>query len=89
MHFGAAIAHDAKSGWAYPFSCCSGYDCRQVPASAIDETQDGIIIKGTGETIPYNDERHHESPDGAYHWCSQAGANDTPTICIFTPPKGA
>jgi cupin superfamily acireductone dioxygenase involved in methionine salvage len=28
------------------------------------------------------------SPDGVYHWCSVAGANDSKTICLFVPPKG-
>lgn len=22
--------HDAPKGWSYPFSCCSGFDCRPV-----------------------------------------------------------
>jgi len=88
-----ALAHDAKptaarpQGWSYPFSCCSGYDCREVPASAIAEKPEGYVIKATGEVIAYSDSRIKDSPDGAVHWCSVAGADDSRTICLFMPPR--
>jgi hypothetical protein len=81
-----ALAHDAPTGWSYPFSCCSGYDCREVSSKAISEKPDGYVIKGTGEVVAYSDTRLKNSPDGEYHWCSVAGANDTRTICLFVPP---
>jgi hypothetical protein len=84
---GMAGAHDAPTGWSYPFSCCSGYDCREVKASAISERPSGYVIAGTGEMLPYSDSRIKDSPDGAYHWCSVAGKNDGKTICLFVPPK--
>ncbi len=84
----SAQAHDAPTGWSYPFSCCSGYDCREVPSKVIGEGPEGYVIKGTGEVVSYNDNRVKNSPDGVYHWCSVAGANDGRTICLFVPPKG-
>jgi hypothetical protein len=89
-----ARAHDAVStaaqpqGWSYPFSCCSGYDCREVAYNAIGERPEGYVIKGTGEVITYADSRIKNSPDGVFHWCSVAGANDGHTICLFVPPRG-
>lgn len=81
-----AIAHDAPKGWSYPFSCCSGFDCREVSAQSISEKPQGYVIKGTGELVSYADARLKNSPDGEYHWCSVAGANDSRTICLFVPP---
>lgn len=89
-----AVAHDAKptasmpNGWSYPFSCCSGYDCREVTPQSISERPEGYVIRGTGEVVAYSDTRIRNSPDGEYHWCSVAGANDGRTICLFVPPKG-
>lgn len=88
-----ARAHDAiptaakPQGWSYPFSCCSGYDCREVSEKAISEKPEGYMIKGTGEVVSYSDVRLKDSPDGEYHWCSVAGADDSRTICLFVPPN--
>ncbi|MER8639041.1 hypothetical protein [Mesorhizobium sp. M0954] len=88
-----ALAHDARptaampQGWSYPFSCCSGYDCREVSQTSISERPEGYVIKGTGEVVAYSDKRIKNSPDGEYHWCSVAGANDGKTICLFVPPS--
>ena len=90
---GPAAAHDAKptatmpQGWSYPFACCSGYDCREVSSKAISEKPEGYVIKGTGEIVAYSDGRLKNSPDGEYHWCSVAGADDSRTICLFVPPR--
>lgn len=89
----SAAAHDAlptaakPQGWSYPFYCCSGYDCRAVPQTAISERPEGYVIKGTGEVVTYRDTRLKVSPDGEYHWCSVAGANNSKTICLFVPPR--
>ncbi|AZO00045.1 hypothetical protein EJ066_24575 [Mesorhizobium sp. M9A.F.Ca.ET.002.03.1.2] len=88
-----ALAHDATptaakpQGWSYPFSCCSGYDCRAISQTSISERPEGYVIKGTGEVVTYSDTRIKNSPDGEYHWCSVAGANDGKTICLFVPPS--
>jgi hypothetical protein len=91
---GAPVAaHDAMptsakpQGWSYPFSCCSGYDCRAVSAKQISEKPEGYVIKGTGEIVAYSDGRLKNSPDGEFHWCSVAGADDSRTICLFVPPR--
>jgi hypothetical protein len=81
-----AGAHEAPTGWRYPYSCCSGYDCREVSSKVIGEGPEGYVIKGTGEVVSYSDARLKNSPDGEYHWCSVAGADDTRTICLFVPP---
>jgi hypothetical protein len=88
-----AAAHDAlptaakPQGWAYPFACCSGLDCREVSAKAISERPEGYVIKGTGEVVAYADKRLRDSPDGEFHWCSVAGVDDSRTICLFVPPR--
>jgi hypothetical protein len=82
-----AGAHDAPKGWTYPFACCSGYDCREIASKAISERPEGYVIQGTGEVVTYNDKRIRLSPDGEFHWCSVAGANDGRTICLFVPPR--
>ena len=90
----SAMAHEAlptaaqPRGWSYPFSCCSGYDCREVADNAIGERPEGYVVKGTGEVITYTDSRIKNSPDGVFHWCSMAGAKDGHTICLFVPPRG-
>ncbi len=75
-------------GWTYPTACCSGYDCRAVSSSRIGERPEGYVIKRTGEVLAYSDGRLRRSPDGEYHWCSVAGADDTRTVCLFVPPRG-
>jgi hypothetical protein len=82
-----AAAHEALTGWKYPISCCSGYDCRPVSAKWIKEREGAFIIPTTGEAVPYTDRRIKSSPDGEYHWCSKQGKDDTPTICLFVPPR--
>ena len=72
MRSAPAAAHDAKptaakpQGWSYPFSCCSGYDCREVSSKQISEKPEGYVIKGTGEVVAYSDARLKDSPDGEY-----------------------
>lgn len=82
-----ARAHDAPSGWSYPFNCCSGYDCRAVPTRAVSTGPDGYVIASTGEVVAYSDQRVRHSPDGEYHWCSVAGKDDGRTICLFVPDQ--
>lgn len=86
-----ATAHEAPKGWSYPFYCCSSYDCRMVPASAIGEPtvkRNSYVINRTGEELKIGDTRLKDSPDGEFHWCSVAGADDTRTLCLYIPPKG-
>ncbi|SOC41702.1 hypothetical protein SAMN05892877_10972 [Rhizobium subbaraonis] len=82
-----ARAHDAPSGWSYPYSCCSMQDCRPVATKAISERPEGFVINVTGEVVPYRDARVRPSPDGEFHWCSVAGGEHGRTICLFVPPR--
>jgi hypothetical protein len=63
-----------------------------VPAADIEKwiasAGEPLVIKGTGEVITYADGRIKNSPDGEFHWCSVAGANDGHTVCLFVPPRG-
>lgn len=79
-----AWPHDAPSGWSYPLECCSGYDCRPVSSAWVTAGADGYELP-TGEVVPYSDARIKPSPDGEFHWCSVAGADDGKTICLFVP----
>ena len=82
-------AHEAPTGWKYPWSCCSNMDCQEVEAKAISEKPHGYVIHSTGEVVGYLDKRVKDSPDGEYHWCAhQAGIDAGHTICLFVPPKG-
>lgn len=78
-------AHDAPSGWAYPFNCCSNQDCREV--ADVPEKADGYHASN-GETIPYGDPRVKESPDGKFHLCTVAGSDKGRALCLFVPPRG-
>ncbi|WP_159591807.1 hypothetical protein [Chelativorans xinjiangense] len=84
---GSSFAHQAKSGWAYPYACCSNQDCREIPAKLVSERPEGYVINPTGEVVAYTDRRVKQSPDGVYHWCSVAGEDTSRTICLFVPPK--
>lgn len=84
----AASAHDAPTGWEYPYACCSGLDCRPVSDKQISERPEGFVINNTGEVIANADTRLRNSPDGEYHWCSVAGGERSRTICLFVPPRG-
>lgn len=97
-----AWPHDAlptaakPQGWSYPFSCCSGYDCREVGTPhqsagsegvQVSEKPEGYVISSTHEVIAYGDARLKDSPDGQFHWCSVAGSVVGRTICLFVPPR--
>ena len=86
---GRTSAHEAPTGWKYPWSCCSNMDCKEVRSSAVLEKPEGYVIQFTGEIVGYQDKRVKDSPDGEYHWCAhQAGIDAGHTICLFVPPKG-
>ena len=83
-----SLAHEAPKGWSYSTLCCSTTDCREVHPSAIGEGRLGYTIKRTGELLGFFDKRLRDSPDGEFHWCSEAGRDDTKTICLYIPPRG-
>ena len=82
-------AHEAPTGWKYPWACCSNMDCKEIQSNAVSERPEGYVIQSTGEVVAYADRRVRNSPDGEYHWCAhQAGLDAGHTICLFVPPKG-
>lgn len=83
-----ALAHEAPTGWSYDSECCSGQDCRAVSESAVAEDNEGFTIVKTGEFIKRSDYRVRRSQDGSIHWCSQGGAEDTSTRCLYIPDRG-
>ena len=50
-----AGAHQAPTGWTYPWACCSNLDCQEVDAKAISEKPQGYVIQSTGEAFAYGD----------------------------------
>lgn len=88
-------SHPAPSGWEYPFECCSGADCAQIDASAVQENKPGFIVtiapgrhpmwpterrKPLVLEVPYQKVRL--SPDGLWHLCiNDAGE----LLCFFSP----
>ena len=44
-----AGAHQAPTGWTYPWACCSNMDCQEVETKSISEKPQGYVIQSTGE----------------------------------------
>lgn len=89
---GPAFAHDAPTGWTYPWSCCSSMDCQRVDNPRVHETPGGYVVDGASDAaaIGYQDKRIKDSPDGDYHWCAHPQGTDAgKTICLFVPGKGS
>lgn len=86
---GAAYPHQAPTGWEYPFACCANFDCKQVQSSEVIEGASGYEIRKTHELIPMTDPKVKMSPDGRFHLCSVGGLDDSRTICLFVPGRGA
>lgn len=63
-------------------------DCRVVlKPKVVKETKFGYKVP-SGELLSYTDQRLRVSKDGDFHWCTGSGADDTPTICLYVPPRG-
>jgi len=94
-----AAAHQAMSGWSYPYECCSGVDCAELAPAAIRETPDGYLVTVVPGghpmwpvtkpgplqlAVPYRDAR--PSPDGRFHLCiDQTGKR----LCFFAAIGGS
>lgn len=87
-----AVAHQAPTGWSYPWSCCSNLDCREIGIDAISEPSESdpdYVIRPIGERLAPDDRRVRQSPNGAFRWCAhQAGVDAGHTICLFVPARG-
>ena len=44
-----AGAHQAPTGWTYPWARCSNMDCQEVEAKSISEKPQGYVFQSTGE----------------------------------------
>lgn len=78
----ASAAHDAPTGWTYPWECCSGHDCGEIAADRVKLVASGYLVDGK-HLVPHKDVK--KSPDGAFHACFP-----TPDIlrCFWAPPLG-
>lgn len=90
--FAEARAHEAPSGWSYPFFCCSNRDCARIPAGRVKTGPDGyrvvlqpgdheFVKDTTAFLIPYANAK--DSPDNEYHLCITASMQ---VLCFFRPP---
>lgn len=92
---GAALAHS----W-YPYECCHGDHCAEIPATSVTERGGGFVIILDEKThpilkkmnagrkqyfVPYRDVR--QSPDGKQHACILE-ANVDALRCVFLPIGG-
>ncbi|CAN7716681.1 hypothetical protein [Bosea sp. LjRoot237] len=92
-----AHAHQAPSGWDYPFECCSGADCARIDAGAVREVSSGFVVTiAPGRHPMWPTERRDQlildiphqkarrSPDGFWHLC----INDAGEFLCFYAPGG-
>lgn len=92
-------AHQAMSGWAYPYSCCAGNDCAEVSPAAVQETPAGYVVTVRPGThpmwrsdrpaplvvrIPYREAK--PSPDGHWHICINGSGE---LLCFFAALGGS
>lgn len=97
-----AAAHQAPSGWFYPFECCAGFDCAAVPSEAVSITAQGYRVtlrpgehpmirdREWTDTIPYGEAK--PSPDGEFHICIRPATHakaPLSRICFWAPPPGS
>jgi len=94
-----ARAHQAPSGWDYPFECCSEADCARIDASEVRETPSGFVVtirpgrhpmwvterrQTVVLEVPYQKARL--SPDGFFHLCMNDAGE---LLCFFSPGGGS
>ena len=94
-----SCAHEAPSGWEYPFACCSGADCARIDPSEVRETPSGFVVtimpgrhpmwaserrQPAVLDIPYQKARL--SPDGFFHLCMNDAGE---LLCFFSPGGGS
>lgn len=94
-----AHAHEAPSGWDYPFYCCLDSDCAPIDAGAVREGGGGFIVTiAPGQHPMWSRERHapltldipydkaKPSPDGHWHLCIDDAGD---LLCFFAPVGGS
>lgn len=63
--------------------CCGKEDCFEVPATRIEKTPQGILLKGNKEVVPYKEIMPSE--DGKYWRCQRPNGSRR---CFFAPIGG-
>ena len=82
---GAALAHEAPSGWSYDGWCCSDEDCHPLPAGAVIPTDAGWLIVSSGRVVPYDASQVRQSGDSQFHICEPAQGM---IRCLYVPDMG-
>jgi len=82
----ALPVHDAPSGWSYDMQCCGGMDCHQVADGTVEETSNGIEVKGFG-VLSDHDPRVRWSGDEHDHLCINNNAFPPILLCVYRRPK--
>lgn len=74
----------------YGWECCSGRDCKPVPAGDVKATAAGWKVVITGEVIAFSDRKIKESPDKNFHRCARSAdfSAKGATLCLYVPPAG-
>lgn len=75
-------AHEAPSGWSYPWQCCSNQDCRPVACDTLEEIEGGKVRDiENGQTYERN--MVQSSGDAKCHVCTEQGKLDGKGLCVF------
>lgn len=85
------LATPAQAHEWFSWQCCSGLDCREIPAEAVTPTKGGYRIAGNPELVPYTSPKVKQSPavaGGAYGLCTRGGRPDGAVICLYVPDMG-
>lgn len=85
------LATPAQAHEWFALQCCSGMDCREIPASAVTAAKGGYRIDGNPHLVPYSSPRVKRSPPqagGAYGLCTVGGKPDGAGICLYVPDMG-
>ena len=89
-------AHEAASGWPYPWECCSSMDCWEAGTGRPEP--DPIPSPGgwklsDGTVVPFHLAR--PSPDGRFYVCRRGGQRTGTVIrpyerpaCLWVPTDG-
>jgi len=84
-----ARAHD----WMPPHTkyCCNDKDCLPYPRAALERTQDGWVVKSTGQLFPDGSPDIHvnERPDIGEVWICVLPYEAPKARCIFILPEGS
>lgn len=93
----AARAHTADYGWEYPWACCSGNDCAQLPEGSVKTTPEGFDItlmpgqhpmvkdKPFRILVPYSDAKPAPNGDPYDHLCLSPQLK---FLCMFAGNRG-